>query len=453
MYNDRLIAVSLLVQLGVAAAIASALVRSKEFKNLLFNRSRTIRQTIYLVIWICVPFALGVLVRLSTPNFIAADLSFEAAILTGMVGGPFAGLVGGAMVGSPGLVRHEWLALPVCMLSGVVAGAMRQMAPSEEDVWTFTPFVDLSIYRWLRRNFPRPTIDWQIAFFTMIVVLRMFRLVMHRWQPLWLFAFDSASWWLLVGIFAVSVMAVAIPLKIWNNARIELKLEEQARMLLQARMEALQSQINPHFLFNTLNSVSSLVRFDPDTARGVIIKLANILRRLMRKSDNFVQLREELEFIDDYLDIEVVRFGRDKLHVVKELEPEALEVVVPAMLLQPLVENSIKHGLAPKIDGGTIYLRARVHDGRLTIEVQDDGVGMGAAQILQPPSGFGGSGIGMANVADRLNVFYGDTARLTMEAVPEGGTLVRITLPLVQPYEAGYSVASAYSEARSSTSR
>lgn len=450
---DRLIAVSLLVQLGVSAAIASALVRSKEFKNLLFNRSRTSTQTIYLVIWICLPFALGVLVRLSTPNFIAADLSFEAAILTGMVGGPVAGLIGGAMVGAPALVRHEWLALPVCMLSGIVAGAMRQMAPSEEDVWTFTPFVDLSIYRWLRRNFPRPTIDWQIAFFTMIVVLRMFRLVIHRWMPTRLFAVDSSSLLLLVGIFAVSVMAVAIPLKIWNNARIELKLEEQARLLMQARMEALQSQINPHFLFNTLNSVSSLVRFDPDTARGVIIKLANILRRLLRKGDNFVQLREELEFIDDYLDIEVVRFGRDKLHVVKELDPEAMEVVVPAMLLQPLVENSIKHGLAPKIDGGTIYLRTRVGDGRLTIEVQDDGVGMGAAHILQAPSGVGGSGIGMANVADRLNVFYGDTARLTMEAVAEGGTLVRITVPLVQPYQAGYSVASAYSEARSSTSR
>ena len=454
MINDRLIAVSLLVQLGVAAAIASALVRSKEFKNLLFNRARTTTQTIYLVIWITLPFALGVLVRLSTPNFIAADLSFEASILAGMVGGPFAGLLGGAIVGAPAIEHREWLALPLCVISGVVAGLVRQMAPSDEDVWQFTPFVDLSIYRWIRRNFPRPTIDWQIAFFTLIIVLRMLRLVLYRWQgPHRLYAMDSNSWLLLAGIFAVSVMAVAIPLKIWNNARIELKLEEQNRMLLQARMEALQSQINPHFLFNTLNSVSSLVRFDPDTARGVIIKLANILRRLLRKGDNFVQLREEFEFIDDYLDIEVVRFGRDKLHVVKELEPESLEVVVPAMLLQPLVENSIKHGIAPKIEGGTIHLRSRVRDGRLTIEVQDDGVGMGAAHFLQPPTGVGGSGIGMANVADRLSVFYGDTARMTMEAVPEGGTLVRITVPIVQPYEAGYSVATAYSEARSSTSR
>ncbi len=100
-------------------------------------------------------------------------------------------------------------------------------------------------------------------------------------------------------------------------------------MLLQARMEALQSQINPHFLFNTLNSVSSLVRRDPDSAREMIVKLGNILRRLLRKGDSFVPLREEFEFLDDYLDIEVARFGRDKLKVVKELEPASLDHLVP----------------------------------------------------------------------------------------------------------------------------
>ena len=97
-------------------------------------------------------------------------------------------------------------------------------------------------------------------------------------------------------------------------------------------MEALQNQINPHFLFNTLNSVSSLVRFDPDTAREMIIKLANILRRLLNTSDAFVPLSEEVEFIDNYLDIEVVRFGRDKLRVVKEMEIASLDIMVPSML-------------------------------------------------------------------------------------------------------------------------
>src|SRR5919197_3453135 len=171
------------------------------------------------------------------------------------------------------------------------------------------------------------------------------------------------------------------------------QLEEQERLLLQARMEALQNQINPHFLFNTLNSVSSLVRFDPDRARELIIKLANILRRLLHSSDSFVPLREELEFIDNYLDIEVVRFGPEKLRVVKELDPASLDAMVPSMLLQPLVENSIKHGLSSKIDGGSIYLRSQVAKDHVTIEVEDDGVGMASAQLLERPSGLGGTGI------------------------------------------------------------
>ena len=231
--------------------------------------------------------------------------------------------------------------------------------------------------------------------------------------------------------------------------RIQLKLEEQERLLLQARMEALQNQINPHFLFNTLNSVSSLVRLDPNTARELIIKLANILRRLLHSSDAFVPLREELEFIDDYLDIEVVRFGRDKLKVIKELEPASLEVMVPCMLLQPLIENSIKHGLSSKIEGGSVYLRSRLTDSRVVIEVEDDGVGMGSAQFLEPPTGLGGSGIGMANVAERLKVLYGETAKLTIDSREGKGTLVRIRLPILSTAEG--SLPAAPYEERSST--
>jgi two-component system LytT family sensor kinase len=228
--------------------------------------------------------------------------------------------------------------------------------------------------------------------------------------------------------------------------RIQIKLEEQERLLLQARMEALQNQINPHFLFNTLNSVSSLVRFDPDTARELIFKLATILRRLLSSSEAFVPLREEVDFIDNYLDIEVVRFGHDKLQVIKELGSDSLEVMVPSMLLQPLVENSIKHGLSSKIDGGSIYLRSRIADSMLVIEVEDDGVGMTAAQSHR---GWQGTGIGMANVSERLKVLYGDTAVMTIESHEGKGTLVRIRLPLLQ--SAG-TVPEAYEE-RSSTRR
>jgi two-component system LytT family sensor kinase len=214
-----------------------------------------------------------------------------------------------------------------------------------------------------------------------------------------------------------------------------MKLEEQERLLLQARMVALQNQINPHFLFNTLNSISSLVRFDPDTAREMIIKLATILRRLLNSTDSFVPLRDELEFIDNYLDIEVVRFGRDKLRVLKELEPASLEVMVPSMLLQPLVENCLKHGLSPKVEGGSITLRSRVIESQLIVEVEDDGVGMGAAHFLSQPNGLGGTGIGMANVAERLKVLYGDAAKMMIESREGVGTQIRLRLPVLDNYE------------------
>src|SRR5205814_9487792 len=110
---------------------------------------------------------------------------------------------------------------------------------------------------------------------------------------------------------------VAVELKKWNGVRLQIKLEKQERLLLQARMAALQNQINPHFLFNTLNSVSSLVRIAPDTARELIIRLASILRKLLHSSDACVPLQEEIDFIDNYLDIEVLRYGRDNLKVIK----------------------------------------------------------------------------------------------------------------------------------------
>src|SRR6202167_4687320 len=169
-----------------------------------------------------------------------------------------------------------------------------------------------------------------------------------------LFALVSDSWLIRLAIWTCAAMVLGIPLKIWNAIRIEQSLEEQKRLLLEARLDALQRQINPHFLFNTLNSIASLVRFKPELAREMIVQLGNILRALLKDHDAYVPFREELTFTDDYLGIEVVRFGAEKLRVVKEIDPSTLELLVPCMLLQPLIENSIKHGLDPRLQGGTI---------------------------------------------------------------------------------------------------
>jgi two-component system LytT family sensor kinase len=210
---------------------------------------------------------------------------------------------------------------------------------------------------------------------------------------------------------------------------------------MEARLDALQRQINPHFLFNTLNTITSLVRSQPELAREMIVKLANILRELLKEREAFVPFAEELAFTDDYLDIEVVRFG-EKLRVVKEIAEETLAVMVPSMLLQPLIENSIKHGLEPRIDGGTVTLRSRMlTDGRLMLEVEDDGIGMdmereGGLSLAASGAGDRAGGIGMRNVRERMEVMYGSRAEVEMVSRPGRGTKVTLALPQLEPGEA-----------------
>lgn len=445
---DLLAWIPLLIKLGVATAVASSLGRAREFKKLLFRRHRSVRDTILLVLFTCIPFALGVYFRFKVKNFQGADLGFEASILIGVMGGRLAGIMGGALLAFPALFNGEYLTLPVDVTAGLVAGVLRHVCRNEEEIWTFSPFIDMSIYRWIKRNLRHPRVDWQTAFFLIIIALQAGRLMVQYAAPKRLWALYLPSPWGLLAVFACVVATISIPIKIWNNARIEMKLEEQERLLLEARLDALQSQINPHFLFNTLNSISSLVRFDPDRARELILKLSKLLRRFLGKHDEFVQLREEIEFVDDYLDIEVVRFGRDKLRVYKHLDPATLDVVVPSMLLQPLVENSIKHGLAPKVDGGSITLRSRLQEGKLVIHVEDDGVGMSAPPAVAAQTMASGHGIGMMNVAERLHVLFGDEGQMTVRSRDGLGTLVVVEIPILDPEE---TATSAIYAARSST--
>jgi len=431
--DNKLILITLLVKLGVAAAVASALARSRTFQRLLFADQRRHRETAIMLAFFVVPLTLGVWVRTTVPNFLAADISFEAVILLGLLVGPWWAMLGGAILSGPALVHHEYMALPFNAALGIAAGALGQFVEMEE-IWSFSPLIDLSLYRWIRRNLRQPRIDRQILMLFLIVAMEICREWAARLDPHRLFALNTPVWGFQVLVWLSAPMVVGIALKVWNALRIELKLEEQKRLLLEARLDALQRQINPHFLFNTLNSIASLVRMKPELAREMTVKLANILRALLKDHDTYVPLHEELSFTDDYLDIEVVRFGA-KLKVEKEIDPRTLEILVPSILLQPLIENSIKHGLQPRIDGGTVTLRSRLQGDRVLIEVADDGVGIGnrpVPQLRRTGSG-SGNGIGMKNVRERLEVLYGNQARFSVVSSPGRGTLVSIEIPANLP--------------------
>jgi len=424
--TDNLIWITMLVKLAVMAATASVLARVTTFRRLFFAEKRGTAQTLALLAFFLVPLTIGVWLRFRVPNFLAADVSFETVILLGLLIGPGWAMLSGAVLSVPAFLHHEFLALPFNVALGLAAGLIGRLVEKEE-IWSFTPFVDLNLYRWIRRNLIKPRVDRQILLLVLIAAMEAARDWIAVLFPHRLFALLASNLWVQALVWLSAPIAVGIALKVWNTLRVEMSLEEQKRLLLEARLDALQRQINPHFLFNTLNSVASLVRSQPELARQMTVKLANILRALLKDHDAYVPLREELKFTDDYLDIEVVRFGADKLRVKKEIDPRTLEVLVPSILLQPLIENSIKHGLEPRIHGGTVTVRSRLEGDRLSIEVADDGVGMnnGTGSALRRD----GAGIGMKNVQERLEVLYGNQARFHVTSNPGRGTLVSIEIP------------------------
>jgi two-component system LytT family sensor kinase len=428
--TGNLILITLLVKLGVAASVASVLARVTTFRRLFFAERRTPLQTLALLAFFLVPLTLGVWIRIAVPNFLAADISFETVILLGLLVGPEWAMLGGLVLSAPAVFHHEFLALPFNVALGLAAGLLGRFVEKEQ-IWSFTPFIDLSLYRWVRRNLRQPGLDRQILMLVLISLMEMVRDWLAHAFPHRLFALLSSQWWLQALVWLSAPIVVGIALKVWNALRVEMKLEEQKRLLLEARLDALQRQINPHFLFNTLNSIASLVRMKPEMARQMTVKLANILRALLKDHDTYVPLSEELSFTDDYLDIEVVRFGPDKLKVKKEIDPRTLAVLVPSILLQPLIENSIKHGLEPRIHGGTVTLRSQLNGDRVRIEVADDGVGIGN----RPASALrrSGAGIGMKNVRERLDVLYGNQAQFNVVSNPGRGTLVSIEIPANLP--------------------
>ena len=417
---------TLLLKVGVAASFAALLARWNTFRRVLFTEERDPDQKLKLMLFMTPPLVVGVALRLVGLPYRFADLSVEGAFLMGLLGGRVVGPIGGAIITIPALMAHEWLGMPAASAAGLIGGLMRQAIPNKEELWNFGPFTFLNIPRDLLRLLRHAKMSWELLPLMACMGLEVGRVALVlATKPKWLFAIDPHwNWWLVLSVLATA-MAVAAPLKIWNNTRIEMNLERHQQLLLKARMDALSSQINPHFLFNTLNTVSSLIRFDPDMARGVVLKLSNILRRLLRKHETFVPLKEELDFIDDYLDIEVARFGRDNLAFVKAIDDESLEAFVPSMLLQPIVENCLKHGLAPKLDGGRIQLRATNRDGRLHIEIEDNGVGISEEKMPHVYV----EGIGLSNVRERLRVLYGADFRLAIESRTGEGTVIRIDIP------------------------
>jgi len=233
----------------------------------------------------------------------------------------------------------------------------------------------------------------------------------HFWQTLW---------------FRVSaILALAALVAAWYRGRVR-RLEARERLrtaLVEAQLDALQFQLRPHFLFNTLNSILPLIGRDPERARQMVVRLGELLRLSLRSEETpLVALAEELAILDKYLEIEKVRF-RDRLEVSVDVDPAAADARVPTFLLQPLAENAIKHGLARRGGRGRIWISARAEGGSLVLALRDNGPGLKDEPAATP-------GIGLANTRRRLEALYPGAHELTLAPAPEGGCEVRLRIPL-----------------------
>ena len=416
----------LVVKVAVAAVLATMLVRFGQFRRILLTEKRAWRERLTFAIAFGIPVMLGVGSRLLL-NYDAADLSVSGSFLAGLIAGPYAGAIVGCLAGFPALAEGEWIAILLTVGAGFAGGGLRELSPKEA-IWHVSPLLVTALHKHSWKLFGRFRVDWQFTLLAAPIGLELLRQALGaRFTTVAdprLFYLQSPNAWLLALVVLTTVLSVAVPIKIWNTARIEHRLEEQEKLLMTARLEALASQINPHFLFNTLTSISSLIRSRPETARMLIGKLSGLLRQLLRSQDHFVTLREELASIDQYLYIETVRFG-PTLAVEKRIAPDTLDQLVPSMLLQPLVENSIKHGLTRKVGGGRITISSERAHGHTVIQVVDDGLGMVTDGLELGRSG----GIGLRNVDERLRVIYGANYQLQISSVPGEGTCARIEIP------------------------
>ncbi len=316
---------TLLLRVAVAASLASILSRFSAFQKMLMREDRTLVQRVKLALMFWATYGGSVLFRVLNPaKYDAVDLGLEGSLLAGMVGGYVTGLLSGILISIPAVRQWRVDDHAVIRRRRRAGRTVARSRAGKRRRLAFLADLDLQ---------PEPEAP-PAADLSASPLVPIGLPVQHPFQRIaarpgqvsssknGIFSRPSGpnTGWAMLAAYASSVFAVMLPLKIWNNTRNEKKLEAQQLRLNEARLAALTSQINPHFLFNTLNSVSSLIRTNPEQARGVVYRLSSILRRLLRKTDNLTPLREELAFIDNYMTIEMVRFG-EKLRFVKEIDP------------------------------------------------------------------------------------------------------------------------------------
>lgn len=299
----------------------------------------------------------------------------------------------------------------------------------------FTPIVI-----WAARRFPLGAAGWQrnlLVHVPLMAGLAILDVRIDRWVgPEFGFGRPQTFWgeflWALdMNFFYYAVIVVCVTAADFYHMYRERqrKANELHTELVTSRLESLKMQLQPHFLFNTLNAINALIHEDREAADRMVTRLADLLRLTLYESRQEVPLARELEFVSAYVDIQQIRF-QNRLNVSFEVKGPVLGAQVPSLVLQPLVENAIRHGIAPRLRAGHVWVRARREVDTLVLEVEDDGVGIRPGDDLRSP------GIGLRNTRARLQQLHGDNQALVVFPL-QRGTLVRIVIPYQEVTEDG----------------
>jgi two-component system LytT family sensor kinase len=315
------------------------------------------------------------------------------------------------------LLRQElkdWYSLGLISV-GVIWFAGRNRVESGRASWVATHFAGAAVFAGMYALFT----SWLVAGE---------RSVMHPGQIL-TFSYLIRNYWLhYTVVYLVMYWLVVFAHLGWQYylryQEREVETAQLQRELVEARLEALRMQLNPHFLFNTLHAISGLIHESPEAADRIIARLSELLRlTLDQTKPQEVPLSEEMAFLDRYLEIEQTRFA-ERLRIEKQISPEAQQALVPYLILQPLVENAIRHGIEPREEMGLLQICARRNDGRLELRVRDNGNGLAGKE--DPP---GQEGIGLSNTRSRLGHLYGKNFRLELASAEGGGLEARVEIP------------------------
>jgi two-component system LytT family sensor kinase len=423
--QDQLALINILLRLAVMAGITSLVLGFRFTGDILVKVSVPTREKVKLTVLLAVIFSVGVLIRKMSAQA-AMDLSLEGAIVAGLIGGTWVGAGTGFAIGLTCFMIGETVSLPFYTVAGLVSGFIYSRVGRGGEVWNFSLNPFLTIYNFLDRLF-RGALDRDFIPVVLCIGFALLRYeLLGRYETTGLIYGYPVRDWLFITIdLAVLVYTVGMALKLAANARGELIHREEEKQLVHARLTTLRSQINPHFLFNTLNSITSLIRVDAERAREMTRRLSSIFRKSLDETGDTHSLTNEIDFLDDYLSIERVRFGDERFEVVKKLDERTLGIQVPSLLLQPLVENAVKHGIACRTEGGRISISSAPVKGGIEITIENDGPETGPLDIGLLFS----RGVGLKNVAERLDIYTCGEGRMKIDSCPGGGAIVRLFIP------------------------